>query len=168
MQQRWVRRLMLAASAAVLAATALAAGAPAQSDTGQESAPQAGAPARTTTTWYFYTVKWGFQDEFLDLFQKNHYPVLKAQLAAGRFTSVRTYVPRYHGDGRADWTFAVELVARDDVSGGPSEAEIIAKLYPDQATFRREEQRRFEILEAHWDTPLNGLDLATRKSTAAR
>ena len=30
------------------------------------------------TTWYFYTVKWGHQDEFLDLFQRNHYPLLKA------------------------------------------------------------------------------------------
>src|ERR687892_424086 len=62
----------------------------------------------TRTTWYFYTVKWGYQDEFLDLFQKNHYPVLKAQRDAGRFVSVRTFVPQYHGDGRADWTFAVE------------------------------------------------------------
>ena len=29
------------------------------------------------TVWFFYTVKWGFQDEFLDLFQRNHYPILK-------------------------------------------------------------------------------------------
>ena len=28
------------------------------------------------------------------------------------------------------------------------------RLYPDQATFRNEEQRRFEILEAHWDVVL--------------
>ena len=44
------------------------------------------------------TVKWGFQDEFLDLFQRNHYPVLKARMEAGHYTSVRTYTPRYHGD----------------------------------------------------------------------
>ncbi|MEP7338875.1 MAG: hypothetical protein ABI977_14165, partial [Acidobacteriota bacterium] len=37
----------------------------------------------------------------------------------------------------------------------PSEEEqIVKKLYPDQATFKREEQRRFEILIAHWDVPL--------------
>jgi hypothetical protein len=127
---------------------------------------QQGAPAATgatRTTWYFYTVKWGFQDEFLDLFQKNHYPVLEAQREAGRFVSVRTFVPRYHGDGRADWTFAVELVEREQVSGLPSEEELIRKLYPDQETFRKEERRRFELLEAHWDVPLNPVDFETRK-----
>ena len=39
--------------------------------------------------------------------------------------------------------------------GGPSPDEAIAKrLYPDQETFRKEEARRFEILDAHWDVPL--------------
>ena len=105
------------------------------------------APAATKTTWYFYTVKWGSQDEFLDLFQKNHYPLLKAQQQAGRFASVRTWVPQYHGDGRADWTFVVELVSREAVATGPTEQELITRLYPDQATYRREERRRFELLD---------------------
>ena len=98
-----------------------------------------------------------------DLFQRNHYPLLKAGVADGRFVSVKTYVPRYHGDGRADWTFAVEIVAKDDAPSGPSEDETIKKLFPDQATYKKEEQRRFEILEAHWDVPLNGVDLDARK-----
>ena len=131
---------------------------------GQAPQPAAAAAAsEARTTWYFYTVQWGSQDEFLDLFQKNHYPVLKAQVEAGRFASVRTWVPRYHGDGRADWTFAVEIVERVGVTGIPTEQEFIARLYPDQATFRREEQRRFELLMAHWDVPLNPVDLDTRK-----
>jgi hypothetical protein len=121
------------------------------------------AGGKTTTTWYFYKVKWGFQDEFMTLFQKNHYPLLKAGVTDGRFVSVKTYVPRYHGDGRADWTFAVEIVAKDDAPSGPSEDEVIKKLFPDQATYKKEEQRRFEILDAHWDVPLNGVDLDARK-----
>ncbi len=35
-----------------------------------------------------------------------------------------------------------------------SDAEISARLYPDRDTFKREEARRFELLEAHWDVPL--------------
>jgi hypothetical protein len=34
------------------------------------------------------------------------------------------------------------------------EEEIKKQLFPDQETYRREEQRRFEILLAHWDLPL--------------
>ena len=42
----------------------------------------------------------------------------------------------------------------------PSPEEALSRqLYPDQATFRREEQRRFEILLAHWDLPLVSVDL---------
>lgn len=122
------------------------------------------APAQTeSTTWYFYTVKWGHQDEFLDLFQRNHYPVLKALKEAGQYSAIRTYTPRYHGDGRADWTFAVELVRRETAQGVPTEEDVVRKLYPDQDLFRKEEARRFEILEAHWDVPLNALDLDARK-----
>jgi hypothetical protein len=130
---------------------------------GQAPAAQVAA-AGARTVWYFYRVRWGFQDEFVDLFQKNHYPILTAQLGT-RLTAVKTYVPTYHGDGRADWTFAVALTYRDAAAMmGPSpDAEIARKLFPDQATFRREEQRRFEILDAHWDVPLNEIDLATRR-----
>jgi len=110
---------------------------------------------------YYYKVKWGFQDEFTDLFRRNHLPVLKEEIKAGRMKSVRTFVPEYHGDGRADWTFAVEIVYRDVAAmTGPSDDDAIQKrLFPDRAKFLKEEQRRFELLDAHWDVPLNTLSV---------
>ena len=128
------------------------------------------APAKQTadepkTVWFFYTVKWGFQDEFLDLFQRNHYPILKEMEKAGLYVSVKTFVPENHGDGRSDWTFAVELVEPAKRPASPTEEEIVAKLYPDRAKLQKEEQRRFELLVAHWDVPLNRIDLSTRKPT---
>lgn len=129
-------------------------------------APVAQSSSRTEkTAWYFYRVKWGFQDEFVSLFRKNHFPVLREQMKTGRITAVRTFVPTYHGDGRADWTFAVAITFRDAAAMvGPSgEAEIVKKLYPDQATFQKEERRRFEILDAHWDVPLNEIEMDTAK-----
>jgi len=129
----------------------------------EAQAPPKQAGGEPKTTWYFYTVKWGFQNEFLDLFQRNHYPILKAKEKAGQYRSVRTFVPEFHGDGRGDWTFAVELVVPPNPPSTPTDEEIIAKLYPDRAKFAREEQRRFEVLAAHWDVPLNRVDLDTRK-----
>ena len=113
------------------------------------------------TVWYFYKVRWGFQEEFVALFKKNHLPVLKAQQEAGRMSSVRAFAPTNHGDGRADWTFAVAITFPSvaAMSSPSNEDAIVKRLYPDQATFKREEQRRFEILDAHWDVPLNELDL---------
>jgi hypothetical protein len=130
----------------------------------QAPAAQAGGRAERTT-WFFYKVKWGHQEEFVDLFQKNHYPVLKEEIKAGRMTSVRTFVPTNHGDGRADWTFAVAITFKDTAAMmGPSgEEEIVRRLYPNRAQFLKEEQRRFEILDAHWDVPLNELDIDNRR-----
>jgi hypothetical protein len=117
-------------------------------------------PSEERTVWYFYKVRWGHQKEFLELFRRNHYPVLKAQIGE-RFSSVRTYEPRYHGDGRADWTFAVAITYLDlaAMTSPSKEKEIALAMFPDQETFRREEQRRFELLDAHWDVPLKEVDM---------
>src|SRR5688572_23953463 len=118
-------RTRLRLAALVLSALAVAAVLPAGAVQQKPAAPAAAAAARTT--WFFYKVKWGSQDEFLDLFQRNHYPVLKARMDAGHYASIRTFTPTYHGDGRADWTFAVELVERADSKGAPTEQEIVRK-----------------------------------------
>lgn len=126
----------------------------------QAPAPQTGSNPQKTV-WYFYRVKWGYQDEFQTLFARNHLPVLREEQKAGRIVSVKTYVPTYHGDGRADWTFAVAITYRDVAAlTGPSNTdETQRRLFPDRAKFLKEEQRRFEILDAHWDVPLNEIDL---------
>jgi hypothetical protein len=150
-----IRRVLMAAGAAVVMAVAVAGVAAVRA---QAPAAQSASQSERTV-WYFYRVKWGFQEEFVALFRKNHYPVLQAQVKSGRMTSVRTFVPTYHGDGRADWTFTVAITFKDSaaMSAPSGEDEIVRKLFPDQNTFRKEEQRRFELLDAHWDVPLNEL-----------
>ena len=145
---------MLILGLAITAATA--SGLALSESKAQAPAPQAANAPKTV--WYFYRVKWGFQDEFQSLFARNHLPVLREEMKSGRIVSVKTFVPSYHGDGRADWTFAVELV---EPANAPAvdEAALVKKLYPDQEKYKREEQRRFEILIAHWDVPLNVVDL---------
>lgn len=121
------------------------------------SETRAGKPVRVG---YYYKIKWGYQDEFIRLFKKNHYPVLKAQKESGRLLEILAYEPRFHGDGKSDWTFLSVLVFRDwQALSESQEKEIIKKMFPDQETFQREEQRRFELMEAHWDVPLRELSM---------
>ncbi len=115
------------------------------------------APDKPVRVAYYYKVRWGFQQEFERLFLKNHYPLLSAQEKEGnRIKSVNLYRPTFHGDGRSDWTFLVVITyANWAALGAPSGEEALAgKLFPDQETYKKEEQRRFEILDAHWDVPL--------------
>ncbi len=109
------------------------------------------------TIAYYYRTRWGAHDEFVGLFERNHWPILREQLAEGRFLDVTASKPRFHGDGRADWDFLVTITYRDWAAVEThSEAEIARRLYPDQATFKAEEAHRFALLEAHWDVVLEG------------
>jgi hypothetical protein len=104
---------------------------------------------------YFYRTQWGAHDEFLELFRRNHWPILREQLAAGRYLDVRLATPRFHGAGDAGWDVLVSITYRDWAAVEEhSDGEIVRRLYPDAETFRAEEQRRFALLEAHWDVVL--------------
>lgn len=116
--------------------------------------------ADPVTIAYYYRTRWGHHGEFLELFERNHWPVLREQLASGRFLDVRSYEPRFHGDGRADWDYMVTITYRDwDAVAGHSDAAVKARLFPDQAAYVAAEAHRFELLEAHWDVPLEERDL---------
>lgn len=115
---------------------------------------------RPVTVAYYYRVRWGFLGEFLELFRRNHYPILAEQVRSGRLLSVAAATPRFHGDGRADWSLLVTITYRDWAAvEDHSEAVIAERLYPDRERFRAEEQRRFELLDAHWDVPLEDVEL---------
>jgi hypothetical protein len=105
---------------------------------------------------YYYKVRWGFADEFIRLFKKNHWPLLKKQIETGRILSVTAVKPRYHSTEDGRWDYRVTITFKNLSAAHDSAAEdaLIKQLYPDQETYGREEQRRFEILLAHWDVPL--------------
>jgi hypothetical protein len=112
--------------------------------------------AAPVTVLYFYKTRWGAHDEFVELFERNHLPVLQAQMERGRLLEIRRFVPRFHGDGRADWDVLVSITYRDFAAlEAHAEAEIAKQLFPDQERYRAEERRRFELLDAHWDVPLD-------------
>src|SRR5262249_36957539 len=110
---------------------------------------------------YYYKAPRGHPEEFLELFKKNHLPVLKRQTQTGRFLAVTATKPRYHTTEDGRWDYRVTIVFRDVPAAHEhaDEAAIKRELFPDQETFRREEQRRFEILLAHWDLPVEDVDL---------
>lgn len=110
---------------------------------------------------YYYKAKWGHADEFLKLFKKNHYPVLKKETEMGRIAKVWMDQPRYHTTEDGRWDFRVTIVFKNaTVANEPfDEAALQKQMYPDQETFQREEQRRFEILDAHWDLPVKTMEL---------
>lgn len=113
---------------------------------------------------YYYKVKWGHAEEFITLFKKNHLPVLIRQVELGRIVEVTAATPRYHATEDGRWDYRITIVFKNATVANETfdEAALARQLFPDQERYRREEQRRFEILDAHWDVPIKPLDLKAR------
>jgi hypothetical protein len=113
---------------------------------------------------YYYKAKWGHADEFLALFKKNHYPVLKKEMELGRILKVSMIAPRLHATEDGRWDYRVTIVFKNATIANDNfdSAALIKQLYPDQETYKKEEQRRFEILDGHWDVPVKDVDLEAR------
>ena len=113
---------------------------------------------------YYYKAKWGHADEFLALFKKNHYPVLKKETELGRILKVSMIAPRLHATEDGRWDYRVTIVFKNAATANDNfdSAALIKQLYPDQETYKKEEQRRFEILDGHWDVPIKDVNLEAR------
>ena len=154
------RRLLVMAGlglAALLWSTTLGAGA-------KQSTMAAESKEQPFMIEYYYKAKWGHAEEFLALFKKNHYPVLKKEIELGRMLRVSMTVPRYHTAEDGRWDYRVTIVFKNAAIANDNfdSSVVIKQLYPDQETYKKEEQRRFEILDAHWDLPIKDLDLEAR------
>ncbi|WP_342084300.1 hypothetical protein [Dyadobacter sp. OTU695] len=109
----------------------------------------------------YYKVKWGLADEFIALYKKNHYPLLKKALEKGDLLSIKAEKPRLHSTEESRWDYRVTLVFKNaEAAFDPNLTEPYKKaLYPDLEKLKKEEQRRFEILDAHWDIQLDSVPL---------
>jgi hypothetical protein len=152
--RRMVWSLVLLAVAALAGTAVWAQGPPPQGD--------AGAPY---TMEYYYKLQWGHQQEFLDLFLKNHYPLLKRELASGRVIALKIETPANHTTEDGRWDYRVTITYKNSTlatTGNPDTAAWIKELWPDQETYKKEEQRRFEILLGHWDLPVTNITPAAK------
>ncbi len=124
-------------------------------------APQA-RDAEAFKVEYYYKVRWGFADEFWQLFNRNHWPLLRRQMELGRIIDVYADRPRYHSTEEGRWDYRVTIVFRSaaDANTPFDEAPLERQLFPDIDRYHREEQRRFELLLAHWDVPIRMAPLA--------
>jgi len=113
---------------------------------------------------YYYKTKWGHADEFIALFKKNHYPLLKEQVAMGRMLKVSAVAPVYHTTEDGRWDYRVTIVYQNAAVAhdGYDSTPLQKQLFPDQETYKKEEQRRFEILDAHWDLPIKDVNLEAK------
>ncbi len=111
------------------------------------------------TVEYYYKVKWGYFDEWLALYKKNHWPFIDEAVKSGDMLSAVVHRPRNHAGEQDRWDLRMTITYKNIlIAHGLDDFDIEAetkRLFPDQETFAVEEKRRFELLEEHIDIEIS-------------
>jgi hypothetical protein len=106
---------------------------------------------------WVYKIKWGYVDEFWEIFKKYQIATLNREKELGYVTSYTVYRPGLHTGEDTRWEYRVVITYKNQASSGHG-AEVEKELFPDRETQKREENRRWQITEAHYDLPIHVID----------
>ena len=100
----------------------------------------------------YYKIAPGKAEEWLEVYRKQHLPILKERQKEGHILQIAIYRPFLHL-GEPAWDYKVILVYRDFTALGDRASfdAIERRLYPDWEAHQRAERHRWEITEKHWD-----------------
>src|SRR5436309_10190032 len=97
-----------------------------------QGAPPQSAADQPYILEYYYKVQWGHQQEFLQLFLKNHYPLLQKNVESGRMISVKIETPANHMTEEARWDYRVTIRFKNSTlatTPNPDESRMIKQLW---------------------------------------
>ena len=107
---------------------------------------------------WVYKVKWGHQDEFFEIFKKTQVPVLDREKQLGYVVDYTIYSGTSHRTGEdVRYDYRVVIAYKDQASSTHG-SEVEKQVFPDQAAFKREDLKRWDLTLAHWDAPIRVLD----------
>ena len=106
---------------------------------------------------WVYKVKFGHQDEFWEIFKKTQIPTLNKEKELGGVLKYEVFRPGLHTSEDHRWDYRIVIYYKDATSSSQA-SKIEKQLFPDQAAFKRDELRRWEITEVHWDLPIRQID----------
>jgi hypothetical protein len=116
-------------------------------------------PDRPRVGISYYKVPPGKHDEWIQLYQKWHRPIMDAQIANGTTISSTLYALRSHQFG-GNYDFVIVSVSPAKAKPFPvSRGELIQQLFPDIEAYTAGERRRWELTIDHADTSLLEIDL---------
>jgi hypothetical protein len=105
-------------------------------------------------------IRYGYEDERFRIFRKYQLAILERQKQLGYVKDYTIWAPGLHTSEESRWDYRVVITrATHDAPPGESEKEVARQLFPDQNTFQRDENRRWELATNHWDLPIQQIDI---------
>jgi len=121
------------------------------------ASPTASSSEKPYLVEWVYKVKWGHADEFWQIFKKYQIPVLNREKELGYVISYIVYRPALHTGEDTRWEYRIVITYKNIASSNHGR-EVTKQLFQDQAALNREENRRWELTEAHYDLPIRIID----------
>jgi hypothetical protein len=106
---------------------------------------------------WVYRVKWGHDEEFWRIFKQTQIPVLDKEKELGYVLSYKVYKPGLHTSEELRWNYRIVITYKDILSSTHG-GELEKQLFPDQATYAKEENQRWELVLSHYDLPIKEID----------
>jgi hypothetical protein len=126
----------------------------------QTSRSTAAVSAKPETVEWVYRIRYGFGDEWFQIFHKYQIAILERQKQLGYVLDYTVWAPSLHTSEESRWDYRVVITrASHEAPPGQSEAEVAKQLFPDRAAFKQDENRRWELTANHWDLPIHQVNL---------
>lgn len=109
----------------------------------------------------YYRIQWGHFEEFMELFKRNHYPILVELEKRGVIESMEAAFPINHASEESRWDFRLRISLRDTDRMASEFPKVSKLVFPDQIRLAKEEQRRFSLLTAHTDIVIRLDDMSS-------
>jgi hypothetical protein len=124
--------------------------------------PLGAAQAQTATpkpyvVEWVYRVKYGYQTEWWEIFQKYQIAILDREKQLGFVTGYTVTRPGLHTSEDARWDYRI-IITYPNQAGATHESEVDRQLFSDRAAEAKAEQRRWELTSNHWDLPIHDID----------
>jgi hypothetical protein len=117
------------------------------------------APVKSETVEWVYRIRYGFHDEWFQIFRKYQIAILERQKQLGYVLDYTVWAPELHTSEDSRWDYRIVITrASHEAPAGQSEGEVAKQLFPDQTAFHRDENRRWELTTNHWDLPIHKVD----------
>jgi len=121
------------------------------------ASPTVSATEKPYLVEWVYKVKWGYADEFWQLFKKYQIATLNREKELGYVTSYTVYRPGLHTGEDTRWEYRI-VIAYKNISSSTHGSEVEKQLFPDREAMKHGENRRWELTEAHYDLPIHSID----------
>jgi hypothetical protein len=105
------------------------------------------------TVEYYYRIKWGYKDEWLELYKRSHWPIMLEEIKQGYVLDITVSEPHNYMPDPYRWDLRVAITYKNASLryGDRNREQHLQRLFPDRTRQQRDEKRRKELLDALWE-----------------